>query len=432
VFINHIKLKILELWNFFSMIGAVNLQLSKKEIRRIKLLNRFTAVFIFVVLLSFCFQFVEYQLIKNVFNINSYLMLVVHLPVAGVFILHYYKRYFAAKILFIFILIFTQGGSALILGQEFGIHYYLLLLIILFVVLFDDNKHILIFSVVTVLSFFAIQVGFDYVEPVLSENIKPSTKYLVFPILVILFIILLFIYRQEIAVTENKLISKYNNQLKTLMHVASHDLKENIRTLGSYSNLLKKDAQIINSTNAKEYLGYIEAASKRMGHLLDDLISYSLADASEIEMSEIDLNTVLNEVVSILEIRIKKSNASINIAKLPIVIGQHSQLVQLFQNLIANSIKFTNCNIQPKISISYLTSNKHLVVAIKDNGIGIDEKYFDKVFNPFYRLNNKEVYEGSGLGLSICKKIARLHEMTIKVESSPGEGSIFKLLFKKI
>jgi len=131
-----------------------------------------SAVFIFVVLLSFCFQFVEYQLIKNVFNVNSYLMLVVHLPVAGVFLFHYYKRYLAAKILFIFILIFSQGGSALILGKEFGIHYYLLLVIVLLIILFDENKNILIFSFITIISFFAIQVGFNYVDPILRADIK--------------------------------------------------------------------------------------------------------------------------------------------------------------------------------------------------------------------------------------------------------------------
>jgi len=175
----------------------------------------------------------------------------------------------------------------------------------------------------------------------------------------------------------------------------------------------------------------MEIASKRMGHLLDDLISYSLTDAREIKISEVDLNVVLNEVKSNLELRIKKTKASIIIAELPIVIGQHRQLVQLFQNLIANSIKFTNSHLQPKVSISCKVTDKHYVVAIKDNGIGMDEEYFDKVFDPFYRLNKKDIYEGSGLGLSICKKIATLHEMTIEVESSLGEGSIFKLLFKK-
>jgi len=420
-----------KLWKASSSIGTNDLQLSKKEVRRIKLLNGITFTIIAVVLPSFVWQFVEYQLIKGVFNINSYLMLLVHFPVVFIYVLHHYKRFFSAKALFIMFVIITQGCFALSLGPEFGIHQYMILLVVLFVIFFDENKTVVIFSCITCVSFFLVQIGFAHIDPVLKENMKVSTKYVVFPLEVLLLLILLFQYRKEISISEETLIDRYNNQLRTFTTVASHDLKEPLRTIASFSSLLQMKNVDRNSEKSMGYLKLMELASKRMGNLLEDLISYSTADSEEIEMKEVDLNDTLTDVQANLYSRISNSGTILSVSKLPIVTGHNSQLVQLFQNLIGNSIKFTDENIKPQVKIYWQEKSKHHIITIEDNGIGMEKKYLNQIFDTFYRLNNKGEYEGSGLGLAICKKIADIHNIKINVSSTVGKGSTFKLFFKK-
>ncbi|NJN77699.1 MAG: tetratricopeptide repeat protein [Saprospiraceae bacterium] len=231
---------------------------------------------------------------------------------------------------------------------------------------------------------------------------------------------------EELLLAQNRL-KVANQDLNSFTRMASHDLKEPLRMMGSFSQLLKRRNKNLDESS-QEYIGYITDAAQRMTRMIDDMLSYATNNIRIENMEQLDLNQVLSTVKENLKLRIKENNAVINVAdNLPSIKGQDSLIGQVFQNLIANGIKFQQPDIRPEINITAESTSTENIFKITDNGIGIAPENQTKVFQLFKRFNHE--YEGSGIGLATCKKIVELHNGTIDLESEEGKGTTFILRF---
>jgi len=221
-------------------------------------------------------------------------------------------------------------------------------------------------------------------------------------------------------------LARSNEELQSFAYIASHDLQEPLRKVIAFGDRLQTKEAANLSDLGKDYLSRMQNAAIRMGQLIEDLLVFSRVTTKAQPFQRIDLNEVVNGVLVDLEERIARLGAHIDVGPLPVVEAEPTQMRQLFQNLLANAMKFHQENISPVISIDYRPINKSSCeIRVADNGIGIDEKYFGRIFKPFQRLHGKGVYKGTGIGLAICQKIVVRHGGTIKVDSTPGNGATF-------
>lgn len=221
----------------------------------------------------------------------------------------------------------------------------------------------------------------------------------------------------------NQELLRSNKELESFAYVASHDLQEPLRMITSFTQLLELHYGDKLDTTAKEYIEYATAGAKRMYELINSLLAYSRINKKEIDFKKVDINNVLDTVSKNLALKIREKQVKLTADPLPHVYGDQDQMVHLFQNLISNGIKFSREN--PEIIVSSKISKHCCTFSISDNGIGIDRQYFDKIFQIFQRLHQREKYEGTGIGLAICKRIVERHGGRIWIESQPGNGSTF-------
>jgi signal transduction histidine kinase/ligand-binding sensor domain-containing protein len=229
----------------------------------------------------------------------------------------------------------------------------------------------------------------------------------------------------------NEELERKNKELEQFVYIASHDLREPLRTTTSFVQLLERQYKGKFDEKADTYLQYITDSSERMKVLIDDLLDYSRIDKQR-EAESVDCGLLLNEVLTDLNAAIKETNAIITASPLPVINAYRTQLKQLFQNLVFNAIKFRQKDIAPVITISVTPKGDHWQFSITDNGIGIDPRNQDRVFGMFQRLHSRNEYEGSGIGLAFCKKIVELHQGTIWVESAVGQGSSFHFMIRNV
>ncbi|MEM6691233.1 MAG: PAS domain S-box protein [Planctomycetota bacterium] len=229
---------------------------------------------------------------------------------------------------------------------------------------------------------------------------------------------------QEKLANANEDLKRSNDELEQFAYVASHDLQEPLRKINSFSTLLVDDCSEELSDDAKRFLNIIVDGSQRMRVLIQDLLAFSRIDFQDRQFVEIDAHDAARTAIDNLSEAIKDSNASVSVDELPVVRGDNAQMVLLFQNLIANGIKY-NQSQEPEIRVYSRTSNDEWMISISDNGIGIDPKYHDRIFGVFKRLHRLEEYPGTGIGLAICRRIAERLGGSIRVDSKPGVGSTF-------
>lgn len=228
----------------------------------------------------------------------------------------------------------------------------------------------------------------------------------------------------EVLADKNKELQHSNQALERFAYVASHDLKEPLRTIGSFTTLLNRRYRNQLDDAGKEYMNYIVSGVDRMYSLLEDLLKYSrLIHQNEENKEAVDFNEIIHSVTESLNHRIKEREVDIEVPSMPSVVSNAAQIQQLFQNLINNAIKF-NDKEQPRVAIECEERPGEYLFAVKDNGLGIEEQYQNQIFEVFKRLS-RDGYEGTGVGLAICKKIVEQHEGQIWVESEEGEGSTF-------
>jgi len=215
-----------------------------------------------------------------------------------------------------------------------------------------------------------------------------------------------------------------NKEMEQFAYIASHDLQEPLRTTSSFVGLLQKQYHGKFDEKADKYFTFIVEASERMKMMIKNLLDLSKIGSKK-ELEEVDSDEMLQNVIADLGIAISETGAIIKHDRLPVIMGYTTELKQLFQNLVINAIKFRKKGTPPQINISAQKIGGAWQFAFKDNGIGIEQKHHEKIFAIFQRLHTGTEYEGSGIGLSHCKKIVELHNGKIWVESRPGEGSTF-------
>ena len=223
-------------------------------------------------------------------------------------------------------------------------------------------------------------------------------------------------------------IKRQNEELRQFAYIIAHDLKEPLRNISSFSRLLEMRYKKMFDGEALEFLEFITSNVGRMNNLMSDLLGYITLDNSISEMDVFDSKILIEVVEANLQLRICETQASINKDKLPEIYCNRTYITQLFQNLIGNAIKF--CEGPPCINISCKETATHYQFEVADNGIGISPEYQDKIFRIFNRLNKRE-YEGTGMGLAICKKIIQLHSGNIWLESDGINGTTFFFTIKK-
>ncbi|WP_276503192.1 PAS domain S-box protein [Terrimonas pollutisoli] len=215
-----------------------------------------------------------------------------------------------------------------------------------------------------------------------------------------------------------------NAELERFAYVASHDLQEPLRMISSFLQLLQKKYNKQLDETAGQYISYAVDGAERMKRLILDLLEYSRVGTSRDQFTDTDINEVVGQVLETFNNKIQQTGALVKVHAMPVVKAVRIQMVQLFQNLVSNSLKY-NTSPAPEIEIGCEKKDGAWQFFVKDNGIGIDQKYFEKVFAIFQRLHNKNQFSGTGIGLAICKKIAEKHGGNIWVASCPGNGSTF-------
>ena len=215
-----------------------------------------------------------------------------------------------------------------------------------------------------------------------------------------------------------------NRELEKFAYSASHDLQEPLRMVTGFLQLLQEKYSGELDDTAQKYINFAVDGANRMKTLIFDLLEFSRVSTVKKENTLIDLNELVSKTLLNLKTAIEESKAAVTVQKLPEVSGNESHLIQLFQNIIGNALKYRGKE-NPLIEIGYTNKQDVMAFFVKDNGIGIDPSYFERIFVIFQRLHNRTEYAGTGIGLAICKKIVELHGGKIWVESVKGEGTVF-------
>ena len=225
-----------------------------------------------------------------------------------------------------------------------------------------------------------------------------------------------------------KALERSNNALQEFASIASHDLQEPLRKIITFGNQLKHISGN-SDKRSEDYLNRMQQTAARMQTLILDLLRYSQVHTEAKPPRQINLRNIVDEVIEILEKRISETRGTIIIDSLPALHAQDFQMRELFQNLIGNALKYHREGVYPVIKIkSCQMENQHWKITVEDNGIGFDEKHKNKIFSPFHRLHGRSAYEGTGMGLAICKKIVDRHRGTITAQSTPEKGSTFIII----
>jgi PAS domain S-box-containing protein len=227
-------------------------------------------------------------------------------------------------------------------------------------------------------------------------------------------------------------LARSNEELQQFAYVASHDLQEPLRMVASYTQLLSRRYKGKLDKDADEFIAFAVDGANRMQRLIQDLLAYSRVGTKGRELSETSSEEALQQALRNLGGAIVESGAIVTHDPLPTVLADDMQLTQLFQNLVGNAIKYQNPGV-PRVHVSAAPDSETTwAFGVKDNGLGIEAQYFERIFGMFQRLHKRDEFAGTGIGLAICKRIAERHGSSISVESQPGQGSTFRFVLAGI
>gem|GEM_PF-3618128 len=244
--------------------------------------------------------------------------------------------------------------------------------------------------------------------------------------------------RTEQLQLTNEELQRSNQELQDFAYIASHDLQEPLRKILAFGDRLEAKHGTELSDEARNYLKRMQSSANRMKQLVESLLTFARVANTDIPVKKVPLNAVVSGVISDMEIRIEEQRAEILVEDLPEVEGNPTQLSQVFQNLLSNSLKFKHQERDPIVEISSemveITNNngneprKYCKISLTDNGIGIPPEYQEKIFNIFQRLHGRSKYEGTGIGLAVVRRIIERHDGKIRVSSIEGEGTSFEIM----
>ena len=245
---------------------------------------------------------------------------------------------------------------------------------------------------------------------------------------------------QELRVYSDEL-ARSNRELEDFAFVASHDLQEPLRKIRAFGNRLDSGYKDVMDERGQDFLARMLNAAERMSMLISDLLAFSRVSTRGRDFEDVNLNDVIHAVVDDLEIAIEEKGAQINIATLPTIRADKSQIDQLFLNILSNALKFQAEDTIPVVNVEtsspdpadmegLLLADEYnwLKITIADNGIGFDQSFAEKIFAPFQRLHGRSEYKGTGIGLAVCRRIVERHNGKISAQSTPGEGTLFTIV----
>ena len=226
----------------------------------------------------------------------------------------------------------------------------------------------------------------------------------------------------------NTKLKNSNTELEQFSYTASHDLQEPLRKIQAFGeHLIETRSDSLGDDRL--YLERMQNAAGRMRNLIQDLLAYSRVGTQGRTFVPVDLTKVAQEIISDLEVSIKEAKARVDLSPLPVIVADSLQMHQLLQNLISNALKFHRNDVSPVVKVYSEVDEQNLKIIVKDNGIGFDQKYTDRIFTMFQRLHGRDTYEGTGVGLAIVRKIVERHEGKIVAESEVGAGASFSIIF---
>jgi light-regulated signal transduction histidine kinase (bacteriophytochrome) len=306
-------------------------------------------------------------------------------------------------------------------------------MLILLCSFFFKKKLAIIMNITAVSVFVVVAILLSYITPPRADNILPTVPLIYFTFSVISSIVLVtkvLIENEKINLitsAQNEILAKKNKQLEKFTYIASHDLKTPIRNITSFATLVERDLNRKEYEAIPEHLAYIKSSALQMYALVEDILQISTLDYADHEVREMNnLNQIIDQVKLTLHNEILAHNANIQVESLPDYNCNPSEFYLVFQNLLQNSIKYNNSEV-PNIRVWATTTDHELQIHVADNGIGIEKIYHEQIFEFFKRLHTNEQYEGTGLGLGLCKRIIESYQGSISLQSVPGEGSIFTI-----
>lgn len=237
-------------------------------------------------------------------------------------------------------------------------------------------------------------------------------------------------YTQQLA-DKNEKVAAAQEEIRQFTYAVSHDLKEPLRMIGSFSKLLSRKYESVATSDDLEFFGYINNGVVRMSDLLDGLLEYGRLGKHDDKKVWVNLKTTMEEITETYYLKIQGENAIIQFDELPIIYSNRLMLLQLLQNLVANGLKFKRPGIAPVVKVSYEEKDEMHIIRVSDNGIGIAKEYQERIFQIFARLHKRETYEGTGIGLAMCKKIVNHLKGDIQIDSEVGKGTTFIIIFPK-
>ena len=226
-------------------------------------------------------------------------------------------------------------------------------------------------------------------------------------------------------------LARSNEELEQFAYVASHDLQEPLRMVASYVGLLERRYRGKLDADADDFIEFAVDGARRMQGLLNGLLDLSRVGTRGRELEPTESEAALRDSLINLEQAIVDAGAEVTHEPLPAVLGDRIQLTQLFQNLVSNAVKF-NTSDKPRVAVTARRAGSMWEIAVADNGIGIDPAHFDRIFQVFQRLHTRDTYEGTGIGLSVCRKIVERHGGTIRPESAEGQGTTFRFTLQAV
>lgn len=392
---------------------------------------------IIIIITSFCFIPLYYL---AGFEIGAYLML--YSSIAAIFFLVLLKfgqnldwcgNYFTFQCLMVCLaLMYFTGGVA-------SPYSFWLFCICPLTFLFFKKKIASFWTIITVFSFLVLAVfqlsGYPF-APQLSTTVLNIIWTFNFCFGIFIFVSTIRNFQLGIKkVTEklkgtNSKLKNSNEELERFAYIASHDLKSPLRSIISFVTLFNKRYKGQIDENGQEFLEIIATNADQMQHLIEDILEYSKSKNRIVKKEMVDLNKVLTQIVNHIDSKDFYLEGKIHFSPLPELESDFTMIKQLFQNLIENGLKY-NHGPHKLVSVQYLEKETELYFMIKDNGIGMEEAYFEKIFEMFQRLHTKNEYQGTGIGLAVCKKIVQQLGGNIWVTSKLNEGSIFHLTFPK-
>ena len=402
--------------------------LSFSEKLRVELNNLFLGITIPLAMLHLLYVTFGTSAPPSAYIVSTGWILIMSVPL----LLNYRKHYVLARVYSIVIPLAGIATIHLLHGWIVRVEPLYLLIILLSFFFFRQGLAF-VFGTISILVYVAVGMLLIDFEPPLAGVMVPSVPFIYFAGAVAFATILVRKVTvenenfQQLTVTQNEDLAEKARRLEKFTYIASHDLKSPVRNITSFAHLVERDLQRNDLDKIPEHLQFIKTSALQMAALIEDILQISTADyGQKTARDRINLNEVALQAKQALLTEFGDREISIECSQLPTYLCNQSEFFLVFRNLIQNGLKYNQSKV-PQVEVSTNREAGQLLIHFKDNGIGIEEQYHKQIFDFFTRLHTSDIYEGTGLGLGLCKRIIENYEGTLSVVSSPGEGSTFTI-----